>query len=109
MSAKAAKSIRKVVKKDWNLKSRVELSIYELAARFNPVIRGWISYYSRFHGSSLYSGVFDYINTTLIRWAMRKHKHLQRRPTLAGDWLRKMQLMNPNLFCHWRFRAVKTT
>jgi hypothetical protein len=28
---------------------------------------------------------------------------------LAGDWLRKMQLMNPNLFCHWRFRAVKTT
>lgn len=107
MSAKAAKNIRMVIKKDWNLKSRTELDLKEIATRFNPMIRGWINYYSYFHGSSLYSGVFDYINTTLMRWAMRKHKHLQRRPTLAGDWLKQMQKINPNLFCHWKFGIAK--
>ncbi len=103
MSAKAAKNIRQVIKKDWNLKSKVEFDLTKLAARFNPMIRGWINYYSYFHGSSLYSGVFDYINTALIRWAMRKHKHLHRRPTLAGDWLRQIRKVNPTLFCHWSF------
>lgn len=105
ISAKAAKNIRQTVKHKWKLKMRTELNLEELAALYNPVIRGWINYYSRFHGSTLYSKVFEYINTTLMRWAMKKYKQLYRRPTRASRWLKRTQLENPNLFEHWKFKC----
>lgn len=107
ISGKASKVIRTSVKRGWSLKSKTELSLQEIASRFNPMIRGWINYYGYFHRSSLYSGVFDYINKTLIRWAMQKYKHLRRRPKLAGDWLKREQKTSPNLFCHWSFGNQK--
>jgi RNA-directed DNA polymerase len=105
ISAKAAKNIRQTVKHKWKLKMRSELNLEELAALYNPVIRGWINYYSRFHGSALYSKVFEYINTTLMRWAMKKYKQLYRRPTRASSWLKRTQLEHSNLFEHWKFKC----
>jgi RNA-directed DNA polymerase len=104
ISAKAAKEIRQAVKKKWKTKSKTELEIGELANLYNPVIRGWINYYGRFHGSALYSKVFEYLNTTLMRWAMRKYKLLFRRPTRASKWLKQIQIDKPNLFAHWNFK-----
>jgi RNA-directed DNA polymerase len=106
ISAKAAKNIRHTVKNKWKLKMKMELDIEELAVCYNPVIQGWINYYSRFHGSALYSKVFEYLNTTLMRWAMKKYKQLLRRPTRASRWLKRAQLENPNLFAHWKFKAA---
>lgn len=101
MSSKAAKEIRQTVKKKWKIKSQMELEVEELANLYNPVIRGWINYFGRFHGSALYSKVFEYLNTTLMRWAMKKYKLLFRRPTRASRWLKKLQTEKPNLFVHW--------
>jgi RNA-directed DNA polymerase len=106
MSAKAAKEIRNTVKNKWKMKSKTECDIKELAERYNPVIQGWINYYGRFHGSALYSKVFEYLNTTLMRWAMKKYKQLFRRPTRASRWLKQIQLENPNLFAHWKFKLT---
>jgi len=106
ISAKAAKEIRNTVKNKWKMKTKTECDIKELAAQFNPVIQGWINYYGRFHGSALYSKVFEYLNTTLMRWAMKKFKHLLRRPTRASKWLKQVQLENPNLFVHWEFKLT---
>lgn len=106
ISEKAAKEIRNTVKNKWKMKTKTECDIQELAAQFNPIIQGWINYYGRFHGSALYSKVFEYLNTTLMRWAMKKFKHLLRRPTRASKWLKQVQLENPNLFVHWEFKLT---
>lgn len=105
ISQKAAKQVRQTIKKEWKLKMRVELSLPEIAKRFNPAIQGWLNYYGKFHGSSLYSAIIDYLNMTLMRWAMRKYKTLRRRPTKASAWLKQMQSQNPGLFAHWRFNS----
>jgi RNA-directed DNA polymerase len=104
ISSNAAKEIRQTVKKKWNIKSQMELEVDELAKLYNPVIRGWINYFGRFHGSALYSKVFEYLNTMLMRWAMRKYKLLFRRPTRASKWLKQLQADKPNLFVHWDFK-----
>lgn len=101
ISTKAAKEIRQTVKKKWKLKSQTELELDDLAKLYNPMIRGWINYFGRFHGSALYSKVFSYLNTTLIRWAMKKYKKLLRRPTRASKWLKQVQINKPNLFVYW--------
>lgn len=106
ISAKAAKEIRHTVKNKWKMKTKTEYDIKELAERFNPVIQGWINYYGRFHGSALYSKVFEYLNTTLMRWAMKKYKQLFRRPTRASRWLKQVQLENPSMFVHWKFKLT---
>jgi RNA-directed DNA polymerase len=106
ISRKAAKEIRQTVKKKWKLKSQTELEIDELAKLYNPVIKGWINYFGRFQGSALYSKVFEYLNTTLKRWAMKKYKRLFRRPTRASGWLKQVQLDSPNLFAHWSFKLT---
>lgn len=107
MSSRSAKEIRCTIKKKWKLKMKTELDLKELAKIYNPMIQGWINYYGRFHGSALYSKIFEYLNTTLMRWAMRKYKNFFRRPTRASKWLKEVQLEYPNLFAHWRFSALR--
>jgi RNA-directed DNA polymerase len=105
MSAKAAKRIRMVIKKVWNLKNRITNELSDLAKLYNPAIQGWLNYYGKFHGSKLYSGVIDYLNTTLMRWAMKKYKLFRKRPQKAGAWLKQIQREQPTLFAHWKFAA----
>lgn len=76
-------------------------SIEECAHALNPIIQGWINYYGRFGKSSLTS-LYRYINDKLTRWVMRKFRPLQRRITLAGNWLKKLYSQNLNLFAHWK-------
>lgn len=106
ISTKSAKEIRQTVKNKWKLKSKIDMEIEELAEHYNPAIIGWINYFGRFHGSALYSQVFEYLNTTLMRWAMKKYKSLFRRPTRASEWLKQVQLEKPDLFAHWSFKAI---
>ena len=106
ISAKAAKNIRHTVKQKWKLKMRTDLDLHGLARLYNPAIQGWINYYGRFHGSALYSKIFEHLNTSLMRWAMKKYKQLHKRPTRASAWLKRTQLEYPNLFAHWRFKTT---
>ncbi|MCX7100112.1 MAG: hypothetical protein NTX38_01090, partial [Methylobacter sp.] len=46
-------------------------SVEELAKAINPMIQGWINYYSRFRKSEM-STIYDYINSKIIKWARRK-------------------------------------
>src|ERR1039457_548715 len=43
----ASKAIRQAIR-DWQLGCRVDRWIDDLARMFNPVIRGWITYYGRY-------------------------------------------------------------
>ncbi|WP_411829575.1 group II intron maturase-specific domain-containing protein [Paraburkholderia aspalathi] len=52
VSAKAAKTIRHAIR-SWKIHRWTQLPIEELAARFNPVLRGWINYYGSYYRSLL--------------------------------------------------------
>jgi RNA-directed DNA polymerase len=101
VSRKSLKAMRSKLKEHPVVSRCFSQSVEELAKAINPMIQGWINYYGKFRKSSM-STIYDYINEKIIRWAMRKYKHLQRREWRAGRWLRELYLQDPTLFAHWR-------
>ena len=104
VSSSALKSMRAKTKK-LNWRNRSELSLYDIAKRYNPVLRGWLNYYGKYNRSSLYS-VWGHFNKTLISWAMLKYKPLRKHKTRARRFLEKVFESNPSLFVHWKFGIV---
>jgi hypothetical protein len=79
-----------------------EPEVEDLAHMFNPVIRGWINYYSQFYKSALYP-ILKRLNNALQRWACRKYKKLHGRKRKALKLLQRVAKQMPHLFVHWRF------
>ena len=101
VSDEAAKSIRRTIR-GWRIHRMTEKSIEDLACMFNPVIRGWINYYSQFYKSALYP-ILKQLNHALQRWAYRKYKKLHGRKRKALDLLQRIAKQMPHMFVHWRF------
>lgn len=73
--------------------------------------RGWMAYYCRFR-SSEFQPFADYIDHSIVRWAMRKFKRLRGHKRRAIVWLDRLKRKSPGLFVHWCGRgdfAVGTT
>ena len=100
---KAAKSIRSVIR-SWRLHRLSDKGLLDLSRMFNPIIRGWINYYGRFYRSALYP-LFDQLNRSLKRWAMRKYKRLRGRQRRAAYWLRRIRSQQLSLFSHWQLAS----
>jgi hypothetical protein len=66
MSNRAAKAIRQTMR-DWKLDCRIDKRIDDLAKIFNPIIRGWVMYYGRYHKSAL-SRALMHLDLRLARW-----------------------------------------
>lgn len=84
----------------WHLGRRSDLSLNDLAAHMNPVLRGWIHYYGRYYKSALYP-LLQRINDLVVRWACRKFKRFRRRPKRARAFLVGIARREPELFAHW--------
>ena len=100
ISVEAFKSIKKVIKQEWNLRAKVHMSLDEIAKEINPQIRGWINYYGKFYGSKL-NELKSHIDGTLVRWLRRKHKKLAQRKWGSYEWLARVRSKVPKLFVHW--------
>jgi RNA-directed DNA polymerase len=98
-SPKALKRIGRTVR-HWALHHRSDLSLTELAAMYNPCIRGWINYYSHFYPTQL-RPTLKRIDAYVIRWARRKFKRLRHRTKGGRDWFDRFRRANPHLFAHW--------
>ena len=85
--------------------TRSDKSLQDLAAIYNPYIRGWINYYGQFYRKQLRPTLLR-IDTYLVRWARWKFKRLRRRHWGAREWLARVRCANPMLFSHWRFLYV---
>ena len=107
VSNKASKSMRQTIR-GWRLQLKPDKELTDIANMFNPVIRGWINYYSKFYKSALYP-VLIHINKALNNWARRKYKKLYRGKRKAERWLGKYAKKQPNLFAHWQMGIVPTT
>jgi RNA-directed DNA polymerase len=104
MSPKAAKAIRSTIR-SWRLHRLSDKSLLDLSRMFNPIIRGWLSYYGNYYRSALYP-LCDHLNRLLKRWAMRKFKRLRGRQRRAARWLRRLKGQQPGLFVHWQLASL---
>jgi RNA-directed DNA polymerase len=73
----------------------------DLARWLNPMVRGWMQYYGRFHRTAM-QPLLRRVSTYLMRWAwnkyrrLRTHKHFQR-------WWHGLLERAPGLFAHRRW------
>jgi RNA-directed DNA polymerase len=99
-SPKALTRISREIRR-WALHHRSDKSLQDLAAMYNPCIRGWINYYSHFYKTQL-RPTLKRIDLYVIRWARRKFKRLRRKTKGARDWFDRLRRVNPTLFAHWQ-------
>ena len=99
VSQEAQKSMRATIRKS-GLSRKTDISIQDIADRYNPILRGWIQYYGKYNVTELYS-VMRYFNQAICRWIMRKYKKFKGCKTRAGIFLAEIAKREPNLFVHW--------
>jgi len=99
VSREALKTMRQTIR-GWHVQLKCDCGLAELSARFNAVLRGWHAYYGRFHSSAM-RVVWKHMNDYLVRWLMRKYKHLARHKTRASRALGKLGHANRAAFVHW--------
>ena len=86
--------------RSWHFHTRSDLSFNELARRINPVVAGWLNYYSRFRPWELRTFAMR-INAYLVRWIRQKYKRLAaKRKALAK--MQEIARRYPRMFAHWR-------
>jgi len=100
VSKAALKSIREKIRRD-NLRNRTDLELEDIAKWYNPKLQGWLNYYGAYTRSGLYP-VCRHFNRTLVAWAMRKYKRLQKHKTRASEKLERIAETKSGLFAHWR-------
>lgn len=101
-SVKACKSLRDKIK-ELNLHKMTGSNINIIAEIINPMVRGWINYFSKYNPSAI-KYTIECIERRLIKWAMCKYKNLRGRRKLARKWLSEIKIREPKLFAHWNFR-----
>jgi RNA-directed DNA polymerase len=100
ISPRAQTAISRTIRR-WALHHRSDMSLQDLAAQYNPYIRGWINYYGHFYRTRL-RPTLKGIDAFIIRWARRKFKRLRCMTKGARDWFERVRRLNPTLFAHWR-------
>lgn len=101
----ALKAIRYEIKHKWKLQSKTHLSLQEIAAMVNPIIQGWINYYTKFN-PSYFVEIAKYINERLRILVQKKFTNLRRRKPKAIQLMKRIIKENPALFAHWKWQAV---
>ncbi len=106
VSRAALRTMRQTIR-GWHLQLKCDKTLEDLSTMFNPVLRGWMNYYSRFYGSAM-SAVWRHVNAYLMRWLMRKYKTLARHKRRARDALAKLAAASPGVFVHWEIGCYPT-
>ena len=106
--SKTAKKHMAATIRSWHLGRCTSLSFTEVAAMINRIVAGWINYYGRFYKSLLIRFLREQLNPHLVKWAMRKFKHLHRSPAQARQRLAHIAATYPGMFIHWRHGARPT-
>jgi RNA-directed DNA polymerase len=87
----------------WRLQRRTTSTLDDLAEEVNPVLRGWLNYFTVFYSSAVIP-IGKRMDRHLVRWARRKYKRLERSQKRAQAWLRGVRKRSPDLFAHWELR-----
>jgi len=107
VSTKAMKSMNEKMH-EWEVLRKTGNTIQEIAAKINPVLRGWINYYGKFYKTKL-RNFMHIVNVKLATWAKRKYKRLRGSEMKAIRWLHGISVRRPGLFAHWSLLGAKPT
>ena len=99
-STAALKAISRTIRR-WALHHRSDKSLQDLAAMYNPCIRGWINYYGHFYHTQL-RPTLTRIDAYVLRWARRKFKRRRHQTKGARAWIARLRRATPTLFAHWQ-------
>jgi len=100
VSNKATKAMRDVMR-SWKIHLHSDKSLEDLSRKYNPIIRGWVNYYSRYQRSTLHEA-FNPLNLMMAKWAIRKFKRFRGHQRRASRWLLAIRKREPHLFAHWQ-------
>ena len=89
----------------WQLQRRTSLTLNDLAAGMNPVLRGWLTYFTAFYKTAVIP-LCKRVDRRLMRWARSKYKRLKHSKRRARAWLRGVRKRAPGLFAHWQLRYM---
>lgn len=101
VSRKALKRMNLAIR-NLNINRSTGSTLPTLAARLNPMVRGWVTYYGAFYPEPLKRFLVR-IDLRLGRWARNKYKRLGGHKRRAWAWLRHCRETLPKLFVHWDF------
>jgi len=99
VSKKSAKAFRDKIKAI-RLHSFTGSKIEMIAERINPIIRGWLNYFTKYNPSAV-KYTIDCLNLRLVKWAMCKYKKFRGHRKRAEKWLAELAKREPNMFPHW--------
>jgi RNA-directed DNA polymerase len=88
----------------WRIHRRTTLTLDDLAAEINLVLRGWLAYFTAFYPIAVIP-LCQRIDRHLVRWARWKYKRLERSDKRSRAWLKGVHSRAPELFVHWRYCA----
>ena len=100
VSNKAANAMRDEIR-SWRMHRRSDKSLEDLSRMFNPIIRGWVSYYGSYYRSKLYQSLMP-LNLIMAKRAMRKYKKLKGHQRRASRWILKIRRRSSHLFARWQ-------
>jgi hypothetical protein len=86
--------------RQWHIPRQTSVALHELAAHYNPTLRGWLNYYGRFYRSAL-RRIFFHFDSRLLQWARRKYRKLNCPVRRRHRWWDQTLYRNPRLFTHW--------
>jgi hypothetical protein len=95
VSRKSQKSFRDRIKA-LRIHRRTGGNIENIAKELNPIVRGWLNYFSAFYKSGM-AYTMGCLNWRLCRWANRKYKA---KTTTAWEWIKAKARDRPELFAH---------
>jgi group II intron reverse transcriptase/maturase len=107
VSNKSMRSMNEKMRK-WEVLRKTTNTLQEVAAQINPVLTGWINYYSKFYKAKLVN-YMHIVNVKLASWARRKYKNLRASEMKAIRWLHGVSVRQPKLFAHWALLGSKPT
>lgn len=100
VSRKSGKSFRNKIK-GLEIHRMTGREIEDIAKLLNPIIRGWLNYFTAYCKSEVgYS--MKCVNNRLRIWAGRKYKVLNGHTTKTWRWLQSKAESNSTLFAHWK-------
>ena len=74
-------------------------NVQQLAAKLNPIVRGWINYYCKVNQWTTIK-VWWILHLRIIEWVRKSKKIGKMR---AINWLKNVYASQPGLFTHWAF------
>lgn len=88
--------------KRWKVSKSSDLSLRDLSRMYDPPIRGWVNYYSKFYPQGL-KPLRQQWHTMLTKWALRKYpRRFNGHRRTAGLWIYDIERRDPKLFAVWQ-------